>query len=179
AVRASALVGAMEAVLAGTTSIVDHHASPGAIDGSLDVIAGALAEVGLRSILSYEVTDRDGPDRASAGIEENGRFLARAREWPLTRGMVGAHASFTLSEESLAACVDLSRKRATGIHTHVGEDLADQVDCEMRFGVPVVQRLSDAGALTQRSLLAHCVYLGLEEVLLLRGSGATVVHNAR
>jgi len=178
-IRASALVGAMEAALAGTTTVVDHHASPGAIDGSLDVIAGAVEEVGLRSILSYEVTDRDGLERAAAGIDENRRFLGRVGRWPLSRGMVGAHASFTLSEESLAACADLSRGSGAGIHIHVAEDLADQADSEMRFGVPVMQRLADAGALTGEPLLAHCVYLSPDEVILLRGSGAIVAHNAR
>ena len=94
-VRASALVGAGEALLAGTTTLVDHHASPNAIEGSLDVIADAFESLGLRSVLCYEVTDRDGPERATAGVEENRRFLA-APPRALTRGMVGAHASFTL-----------------------------------------------------------------------------------
>src|SRR5205823_12222439 len=106
-VRASAMVGAMEALLAGTTTLVDHHASPNAIEGSLDVIADALQRAGIRSVLCYETTDRDGPERATAGLEENRRFLRAvdAGTWPLARGMVGAHASFTLSDETLAACV--------------------------------------------------------------------------
>ena len=93
-VRASAQIGAMEALLAGTTTLVDHHASPNAIDGSLDVVAEAFASLGLRSVLCYEVSDRDGPDRASAGVAENRRF-ATAPHSPLVRGMIGAHASFS------------------------------------------------------------------------------------
>ncbi|HTO26805.1 MAG TPA: amidohydrolase family protein, partial [Gaiellaceae bacterium] len=105
-VRASALVGGMEALLTGTTTLVDHHASPNAIDGSLDVMADALAQLGVRSVLCYETSDRDGPERALAGVAENRRFLARVRDEqpPLARGLVGAHASFTLDDETLAAC---------------------------------------------------------------------------
>ncbi len=103
-IRASALVGGVEALLSGTTTLVDHHASPNAIDGSLDVIEDALRSLGVRSVLCYETSDRDGPERAAAGIAENRRFLDRVRreQPPLARAMVGAHASFTLSDETLA-----------------------------------------------------------------------------
>jgi putative selenium metabolism protein SsnA len=178
-IRASALVGAMEALLCGTTTLVDHHASPNAVDGSLDLVADALAEVGIRSVLCYEVTDRDGPEGAGAGIAENERFLRDVAQRPLARGMVGAHASFTLSTESLAACVDLAERTSTGIHVHVAEDGADQRDCETRFGVPVVERLAEAGALNERSLLAHCVHLHPTEIGAILASGAAVAHNPR
>jgi putative selenium metabolism protein SsnA len=178
-IRASALVGALDALLSGTTTVVDHHASPNAVDGSLDVIAGALAEVGLRSVLCYEVSDRDGPERAAAGIAENERFLRGVPGRALARGMVGAHASFTLSKETLAACVDLAGRASTGIHIHVAEDGADQRDCEARFGVPVVERLAEAGALSERSLLAHCVHLHPSELGALVASGTVVAHNPR
>jgi len=177
-VRASALVGGMEALLAGTTSVVDHHASPDAIAGSLDVIADALQEVGLRSVLCYEVTDRDGPERAEAGIQENRRFL-EAPPRPLARGMVGAHASFTLSPETLAGCAEVARGTGAGVHVHVAEDLADQADSEARFGMPVVERLAEAGALEGRSLLAHCVHVHPSEIGLIHRTGAAVAHNAR
>ena len=177
-VRASALVGAVEALLAGTTTLVDHHASPNAIEGSLDVIADAFESLGLRSVLCYEVTDRDGPERATAGVEENRRFLA-APPRALTRGMVGAHASFTLSEETLAACVDAAREADAGIHVHAAEDAADERDSEARFGRRVGERLADAGALNARTLLAHCVHLDDRECELVRESGAAVAQNAR
>jgi len=180
-VRASALVGGMEALLAGTTTLVDHHASPNAIDGSLDVVADALAELGVRSILAYEVTDRDGPQRAAAGTRENRRFLAdvAAGGRPLARGMVGAHASFTLSNDTLAGCVEAAREADAGIHIHVAEDAADEHDAEQQFGQRVVERLRDAGALDERSLLAHCVHVDSGEVGLIRRAGAIVAHNAR
>jgi putative selenium metabolism protein SsnA len=174
----SAWVGGLDSLLAGTTTIVDHHASPNAIDGSLDQVAAALEGLGVRSVLCYEVSDRDGAERAKAGIEENHRFL---KESPLelTRGMVGAHASFTLNEETLAACVDLARSQAVGIHIHVAEDAVDERDAEARFGRRVVTRLAEAGALDDGALLAHCIHLDDAELEALRDSGGTAVHNPR
>jgi putative selenium metabolism protein SsnA len=178
-IRVSALLGGMEALLSGTTTLIDHHASPNAIDGSLDVIADTLEELGIRSVLCYEVTNRDGPERADAGLDENRRFLKAASGRTLTRGMVGAHASFTLSEETLGACVEIGDEAGAGLHIHVAEDQADQVDSEARFGRRVVDRLAGARALTDATLLAHCVHLNDAEMETVRGSGATVAHNPR
>jgi putative selenium metabolism protein SsnA len=181
AIRASAFAGGMEALLAGTTTVIDHHASPSAVSGSLDIVADALAELGIRSVLCYETSDRDGPVAASQGLAENERFLAAtsAAERSLARGMVGAHASFTLSRETLAACVCLARERRVGLHVHVAEDAADERDADGRFGMRVAARLDAAGALDARALLAHGVHLDPSEVELVRETGATVVHNAR
>ena len=135
-IRASALVAAREAALAGTTSLVDHHASPNAIDGSLDLIADAFAEIGIRSVLAYEVSDRDGPERAIAGVAENARFHQRTASGntPLSRAMVGAHASFTLSDRTLEQCAALAASRVVGLHIHVAEDAADEDDSLSRTG---------------------------------------------
>lgn len=176
-VRLSALRGGLDALLAGTTTVVDHHASPNAVDGSLDVIADALAELGLRSVLCYEVSDRDGPERATAGVEENRRFLTTRR--PLARGMVGAHASFTLSDDTLAACADLAGAAGVGVHVHVAEDPVDERDALARSGLRVVERLHAAGLVTDAALLAHCVHVDERERDLVALAGATVVHNAR
>ncbi len=180
-IRASALAGGLEALLAGTTTLVDHHASPAAVDGSLDIVADALAELGIRSVLCYETSDRDGPDVGRAGLAENARFIdaVAAGARPLARGMVGAHASFTLTDERLAACGELARERGVGLHIHVAEDAADERDAETRAGTRVVARLAAAGALDRRSLLAHGVHLDRDEVALVAETGATVVHNPR
>ena len=166
-ILASALVGGMEALLSGTTTLVDHHASPNAIDGSLDVIEGALRRLGVRSVLCYETSDRDGPERAAAGVAENRRFLDRARreQPPLARAMVGAHASFTLSDETLADCAAVGP-----LHVHAAEDGVDR---------GAVSRLASLGALDEHTLLAHGVHLGPEELALVGSTGATVAHNAR
>ena len=180
-IRASALVGGMEALLSGTTTLVDHHASPNAIDGSLDVIAAALGEVGARSVLCYETTDRDGPERARSGLAENRRFLARVgrEQPPLVRGLVGAHASFTLDDETLAACAGVAGEFAAGLHVHAAEDGADERDALARHGTRVVERLVRAGALDERTLLAHGVHLDSAEIAAVHAAGATVAHNAR
>ena len=180
-IRASALAGGMEALLAGTTTLIDHHASPAAVDGSLEIVADALAELGIRSVLCYETSDRDGPAVARDGLAENARFLAAtgAGQRPIARGMVGAHASFTLSEETLAACADLARTHGVGLHIHVAEDAADQRDAAARFGRRLVARLADGGVIDERALLAHGVHLDPGEIEMVRSAGATVVHNAR
>jgi putative selenium metabolism protein SsnA len=182
-IRASALRGGIDALLAGTTTIVDHHASPHAIDGSLDIIADALEQLGVRSVLCYEVSDRDGQERAIAGIEENLRFLravkGRALSGGLSRGMMGAHASFTLSDGTLAGCVDGARRAGTGVHIHVAEDGADQDDARARGCRRVLDRLDGAGVLTDQALLAHCVHVDSGEIDLVAGSRATVVCNPR
>ena len=166
-IHASALAGGMEALLSGTTTLIDHHASPNAIDGSLDVIAEATDTLGLRSVLCYETSDRDGPERASAGVAENRRFLDRVRrEQPLlTRGLVGAHAAFTLSDETLEECVQLGP-----LHIHAAEDRVDP---------GAVTRLAALGALDDRTLLAHGVHLDNDELALVRAANASIAHNAR
>ena len=123
---------AREALLAGTTTLIDHHASPNAIDGSLRHHCRAPSrELGIRSILAYEVTDRDGPERARAGLRREPSASWRRVERrlvPLARGMVGAHASFTLSAETLAAASSWRASTRTGLHIHVAEDAMDQAD---------------------------------------------------
>jgi putative selenium metabolism protein SsnA len=181
AVRASALVGGMEALLSGTTTLVDHHASPNAIDGSLDVIEAGLSTLGVRSILCYETSDRDGPERALAGVEENRRFATRVRseQPPLTRALVGAHASFTLSDETLAACADVAQGLDVGVHVHAAEDDADEQDSLALHGMRVVARLAHAGVLDSRALLAHGVHLDDDELALAGAANAHFAHNAR
>ncbi len=176
-IRMSALAGGLDALLAGTTTVFDHHASPNFIDGSLDVIASALGELGLRSVLCYEVTDRDGEDRAVAGIAENTRFLKAGQ--PLARGLMGAHASFTMSDATLEACAGAAAEAGTGVHIHVAEDAADQRDALAGHGCRVVDRLTAAGVVTERALLAHCVHVDSREREILLASGATIAHNAR
>ena len=171
-VRASALVGGMDALLAGTTTVIDHHASPNAVDGSLDVIADALEGLGLRSVLCYETSDRDGAAVTQAGLAENRRFLARVEQTrpTLARGLVGAHASFTLSDDTLGACVEAAAEFGVGLHIHAAEDGVD---------VHAVERLEAAGGLDERTLLAHGVHLDEHEASLVARSNAWLAHNAR
>jgi cytosine/adenosine deaminase-related metal-dependent hydrolase len=119
-IRWSAMLGALEALECGTTAIVDHHESPSAIEGSLDVIAAACAEVGVRVVCCYGVTDRHGDDGARRGLAENERFLRAGG-----RGMVGVHAAFTCSNGTLEAAAGLARDLGVGVHIHVAEGEVD------------------------------------------------------
>ena len=116
----------MEALRAGTTTIFDHHASPRFIDGSLDVVAGSLRQVGLRGALCYGASDRAGEPDGLRGVRESARFAAHARSERMLRGLVGLHASMTISDKTLERCVALAKEFETGLHIHVAEDLADQ-----------------------------------------------------
>ncbi|NJN96023.1 MAG: amidohydrolase family protein, partial [Anaerolineales bacterium] len=139
----SALVGLVDAIRHGTTTLIDHHASPNHIDGSLDALAEAATESGLRVGLCYEVTDRNGPDGALAGIAENVRFLKRLQSSPDPKlgASFGLHAAFTVSDDTLDACVEASKGLATGFHIHVAEDKADESDSLKKYGMRVAERL--------------------------------------
>jgi putative selenium metabolism protein SsnA len=175
-VHLSALVGGIEAARSGTTLLVDHHSSPSFIRGSLGAIRRALEEVGLRSILCYEVTDRNGVKGRDEGVEENVDFASHSS--PLTSGMLGAHASFTLSEEAMGMLGRASDDTGRGVHIHVAEDRADVEDCQARYNESLPARLMRHGLLP-RALLAHCVHLTAEEVVGVNARGAWIAHNPR
>jgi putative selenium metabolism protein SsnA len=179
-VRYSALVCLADAIRHGTTMLIDHHASPNAIHDSLDQIADAVEQAGVRACLCYEVSDRDGPERAREGIEENVRFIeaVQKRKSPLLAATFGLHASLTLSDETLAACVAAAPGGA-GFHIHAAEGMADQEDSLRKSGKRVVERLRDAGILGPRSILAHCVYVDPWEMEILRDTGTWVTHQPR
>jgi putative selenium metabolism protein SsnA len=178
AVYHSAIVGAVDAALSGTTLLIDHHSSPSFIAGSLDTIRRAVEAVGLRSVLCYEVTDRNGTGGRDAGLAENHRFLS-ASPTPLTRGMVGAHASFTLSDEAMAGLGAIAAETGASLHVHVAEDRADVEDCRARYGVSLLERYDRHRLLIARTLFAHCVHLSAEEVHAAHGRGAWIAHNPR
>jgi cytosine/adenosine deaminase-related metal-dependent hydrolase len=177
-VRYSALVGALDAAQAGTTTLIDHHASPSFIDGSLDVLADALQEVGLRAVICYEVTDRNGRDGREAGLRENRRFLQENRR-PIVRGMVGAHASFTLEDYTLDALAALAGDFGSGVHIHVAEDVVDEVDSLQRCGERTAVRLSSHGVLRPESIAAHGVHLDQAELGAIQRTRTWLVHNCR
>jgi len=179
-IRFSALVCLIDAIRNGTTTLIDHHASPNAVAGSLDVIAEATRQAGLRACLCYEVSDRDGPDVARAGIEENARFIAKARDsGELLAGTFGLHASLTLSNETLKDAVDVAQPLEVGFHIHVAEGSADLDDSLRKYGMRVVDRLHHMGILGPKTIAAHCVHVDDEEMRVLLESGTHVVHNPR
>jgi putative selenium metabolism protein SsnA len=174
----SGLLGAMEAARSGTTLLVDHHSSPSWIRGSLGLLRRAIEEVGLRSVLCYEVTDRNGTPGRDEGLEENAAFVADATG-DLTRGLVGAHASFTLSDDSLARIGGLAQAAGVGVHVHVAEDRADVDDCRARYGETLPQRLARHGLRGPRALWAHCVHLDPDQAADAASAGGWIAHNPR
>jgi cytosine/adenosine deaminase-related metal-dependent hydrolase len=155
-IRWSAMLGALEALECGTTAIIDHHESPNAIEGSLSIIAEACEAVGVRVSCAYGVTDRHGPEGARRGLAENERFLSAGG-----RGMVGVHAGFTCSDDTLAQAAGLATDLGVGVHIHVAEGIDD---------VSAGARLS--GLAADDWLIVHCVHLDRE----LPG---TIAHNPR
>jgi putative selenium metabolism protein SsnA len=177
----SALVCLADAIKHGTTTLVDHHASPNAIEGSLGVIAGAVVSAGVRAALCYEVTDRNGAAGAQAGIEENKRFLSAVREQggSLLAGTFGLHASLSLSEETLADCAAAAKGVDTGFHIHVAEHEVDEYDSLYKYGRRTVDRLALAGILGPKSIVAHAVHVDVAEKNMLRDTSTWVTHQPR
>lgn len=177
AVRMSALVCLVDAIKHGTSTLIDHHASPHFIAGSLDVIAQAVDQAGLRAVLCYEVSDRNGAEGAQAGIQENLRFLRQRH--PRIAGTFGLHASLSLSEETLRQCAEAGHAVNSGFHIHVAEHEADEYDSLQKYGKRVVQRLHEAGILGEKTIVAHAVHCDFSELKLLQESGTWISHQPR
>lgn len=191
--KLSALVCLVDAIRNGTTTLIDHHASPNAIDGSLDAIADAVIESGSRASLCYEVTDRNSGAGAKAGIKENVRFIKkianRKSQTPASHASAGVanrlgasfglHASFTVSDKTLEQCLDAADGLNTGFHIHVGEDISDEDDSLSKYGMRVGDRLHSRGVLGAKSIAVHCVNADIGEIEILRQTNTHVAHNPR
>ena len=177
-VRLSALVSVVDAVKHGTTTLIDHHASPNFIDGSLDIIAQAVEQAGLRAVLCYEVTDRDGEEKMQAGIAENLRFMAARQGDTRIAGTFGLHASLTLNDEALRACAE-ALPSGEGFHIHVAEHEADEEDSLLKSGKRVVTRLQDYGMWNDKTIAAHCVHIDEAERRILQDNGVWITHQPR
>jgi putative selenium metabolism protein SsnA len=174
----SALVGVMDSARCGVGTLVDHHSSPSAVSGSLDVIERAFREVGLRGVLCYETTDRNGPANAQEGLRENVRFIEKARNSDgLVNASFGLHASFTLSDATLCRCVEANQSLQAGFHVHVSEDSSDNDHARKKHGKSPVRRLHDMGILDDRALAAHCVHVSPADIAALARRQINVVHN--
>lgn len=177
----SALVALVDAIRHGTTTLIDHHASPSHIDGSLDALAEAATESGLRVGLCYEVTDRNGREGAKAGVLENIRFLKRLRDHPDPKlgGSFGLHAAFTVGNETLEACVEAAQGLETGFHVHVAEDKADEDHSLKTYGMRVGKRLAQKGVLGPKTLIAHAIHVSETEMDLFRDTQTKISHQPR
>ncbi len=177
--RAAARLHIAEALLAGTTVLVDHHESPELIERSLDIIGDACEELGIRALLCYGATERnDGLPEARSGLAECRRFIVTNRR-PLVRGLVGLHASFTVSDETIREAGELCRATGAPLHVHVAEDVADVEDARRRGYAGPLERLHELRAVEPRSILAHGVHLGEEQVELAERLRLWIVQNPR
>ncbi len=171
-IEASALATAIACAKAGTTFVIDHHASPNFIEGSLDIIASAFDSVGVDHLLCYEITDRDGMGKAEKGLYETENYIKTQQ------GLIGLHAAFTVGDKTMQTAVDLMEKYDSGIHVHVAEDQFDQKYSVENYGKRVVERLNDFGVLdSSKTILGHCLYVDENERKIIKNSKAYVVQN--
>lgn len=168
----------LECIKNGVTTIFDHHASYGEISGSLFAIEEAARDFGVRSVLCYEISDRDGKEKAHAAIKENVDFAKHALSLKddFIKGMMGMHASFTISDETMELCRK-EKPKEIGYHIHVAEDILDLHRCLKEHGKRIVDRLYDWDVLGEKTLLAHCIYVNPHEMDLIRDTNTMVVHN--
>jgi len=168
----SALITAMECARTGSTFVIDHHSSPFAVSGSLEIIANAFGKVGISHLLCYEISDRDSKAIAREGLDETASYLSSHQ------GLVGLHASFTVGDETLNQAVELMNKYHSGIHIHVAEDVHDQEMCMTDHNKRVVERLAEAGVLgSAKTILVHCLHLDDNERELVTNSPVWVAEN--
>jgi len=177
--RASARLYVADSLLHGTSALIDHHESPAFIEGSLDVIADACQELGMRAVLGYGATERnDGRDEARRGLAECQRFI-RDNQRSLVRGAVALHACFTVSDDTIREAANMARELGTVLHVHVAEALADVEDAKTRGYDGLVDRLDKLDALVEGSIFAHGVHLSEQDVRRLDERGIWLVQNPR
>ncbi len=179
----SAIVPLIEGIKTGTTAILDHHASFGLIDGSLDIVERAVLDAGVRAALCYETSDRWGKEARDASIRENVRFILKKKKdnitepETLTAATFGMHASLTLSDETLEISKAEADKLGVGFHIHVAEGEEDVEDSLKKSGVRVVERLQKFGILGDKTLAIHCIHINDKEIEILKETNTMVVHN--
>jgi putative selenium metabolism protein SsnA len=180
----SGLVGALEAIKAGTTSVIDHNASPSFIKGSLTTLRKSFEKIGLRGILAYEVTDRNGVAGMKEGVAESIEFcksIAKSRKKTphLIESAIGGHAPFTLGDVSLKLIAEAVSATKKGIHIHVAEDQYDATFSRQRYHKELLERLEGFGMLNNKAILVHGVYLGDHDINIINKHDAFLIHNPR
>ena len=183
----SGLVCSLEAIRCGTTSVIDHHASPSIIAGSLKVLKEAFACAGLRGVTCFETTDRNGGmAEAEAGVRENVEFAqlcdkdkAAGGDTHLMEAMIGGHAPVTLPDEALRLMGEAVRQTGRGAHIHVAEDRYDVSFSHHKYGKDIMERLADFGLVTDKSIFAHGLYLSDQDIAIMNQADAWLAHNVR
>lgn len=171
----SAQLPLIDCIRNGTTTVIDHHASPSMRDGSLDIIENAVRQAGLRASLCYEVSDRN---VMGGGVAENERFIKKVGKGDgQIAAMMGLHASFTVSDETAEQCVGIAKDHGVGCHIHVAEDASDREDALAKYNMATVHRLHRLGMTGKSSIFVHCIHIDDSEIEVLAETGTIVVHN--
>lgn len=175
----SAMIPLIECIKNGTTTVIDHHASPFAVKGSLSKIEDALRAAGIKGCLCYELSDRDGEEITKLGIEENIEFIkkCKASKDGYVTALFGMHASMTISKDTLEKSVKAVKELDSGFHVHTAEDISDVEDSQAKYGCGVVERWAKAGVLGPKTILPHCIHISEKEEQLLKDTNTNVVHN--
>lgn len=179
-VRLNALTTYIESIQNGVTTLIDHHSGPNSVTGSLFTIADAAKELGMRTSLCYEVSDRDGKDIALKEIKENVNFIKECQKNnndDMIKALFGLHASFTISNETMYKIKEAMEGVYDGYHVHVAEGIEDQFDSLKKYGRRVVERLHDFGILGERTIAVHGVHTNQREIEILKETNTSVVHN--
>jgi putative selenium metabolism protein SsnA len=172
----SGLLALMDAARAGCTTVIDHHASPACVEGSLDQIEKAFRDVGMSGCLCYEVSDRN---REGEGIEENERWIRKCQQQGdgQMSAMFGMHALMTLGTKTLQRCADIGHALDAGFHVHAAEDRADARLTMERHGRRIMERFQDFEIPGEKTLFAHGTHLEPDEMEMLKSSGSMLVNN--
>ncbi|MDR1948994.1 MAG: putative aminohydrolase SsnA [Spirochaetaceae bacterium] len=175
----SALGPMLDEVRSGVTSVIDHHASPFAVTGSLFKIAEAARLIGIRSNLCYEVSDRDGEAIKDEGIKENLDFAkyCNSQKDDMLKALFGVHAQMTVNEKTLSQCVEAAESAGIGFHIHAAEGIEDVIDALSKYDMRVIERLYRYKVLSDKTIAVHCIHITAEEMEMLKDSKAAVVHN--
>ncbi|MEG1548091.1 MAG: putative aminohydrolase SsnA [Clostridia bacterium] len=176
--RRSAYTTYIDSIKTGCTTVFDHHASYCEIAGTLFAIEDVAKELGIRSVLCYEVSDRDGQQKCNAAIKENVDFIRHCRQQndPMIKAMFGAHALFTMSDSTFERCVD-ENNGMTGFHIHVAEGMNDVYDSLQNYGMRPINRLLNCGILGPKTLLGHCIHVNSAEMDIIKETDTMVVNN--
>lgn len=173
----SALIPLIGCIKSGTTTIIDHHASPKSVKSSLNHIAKVYEKLGLRGALAYEISNRDGDAIANQGIEENVEFIEKSKDNFMLKGLIGLHAMFTLSDDTLSVVSKEAERLNTGVHIHVSEDRYDKDYNIAHYGLSPIQRLDKYGLAKSSSIFAHCIHIDDTDINILKKTDTMVVHN--
>ncbi len=174
----SAIAIYLECIRNGVTTVVDHHAGYGAVEGSLFKIAEAAQELSIRTCLSYEISDRDGLDKMKSAVKENMDFIhySKEKKSSMIKALVGMHASFTLSDKTLDYCIKQNKDNA-GYHIHIAEGIYDAEHCKKNYNMSIIERMNKFGILGINTIAGHCIHIKESDMDILKNTKTTVVHN--